>query len=188
MANLRDRTRQNVRGGGVLKLRQLYPSPSDTFVDVGILGGTDLADAHTMVEQKDERGLMIDVMSSGNVATLDTQLKQSGIDEINLINQSRGKYYEAYYPVKLNNGNTQELNVAICKIDPNLKMALKQGERNVPLKIYMLTPATAATRTPTGYNITTDPDGNPVPYVIAENAVALGAPSDAAATVWAAVK
>jgi hypothetical protein len=184
MALVKNRTRINVKGGGLLKLRELSPTASDTFLDAGYLGGTDLDDAHDMVESKDERGFVIDYKSGGEAPVLKSVLKQSGIDEINLLKNAVGKYYEAYYYVKLQNGNIQEINIPLCKIKPgpSLKMAAAT-ERTLDLEIHMLAipGESAIVRAPTDYNI--DPAVNRY-YVLLESATAKGVTTDTAATMW----
>jgi hypothetical protein len=174
----RDRTRFNVKGGGMLKLRQISPAASNTFLDVGYLGGTDFNDTKTNVTQKDEKGIVVNFNESEQEVILKSLLKQTGIDEIGLLKGSTGIYYEAYYSALLTNGNTQELNFPCCKVDASVKLGYKPGDRMLDITIHALAVKAAFVRNPVGYNIAADQA-----YVLVENAVALGAPADTAAAV-----
>ncbi len=178
MALQRSRTRINVKGGGVLKLREISPTQTDTFSDAGYLGGTDLTDEHSILEITEEAGTLVDALSGARKAVIKTTLKQSSIDEINLLKNAVGKYYDLYYYVKLANGSVQELSAIPCKIKPGPVLSFKSAtERVIEVTIYMLAPKASATRTPTAYNVTADE-----PYVFIENASAQNAPTEATTT------
>lgn len=178
MALTKARTRINVKGGGLLKLREISPTQTDAFVDAGYLGGTDLNDEHSMLEIVDEVGNLVDALSGARKAVLTTTLKQTTLDEINLIKNASGKYYDAYYYVKLANTYVQELTAIPCKIKPGPVLTFKSAtERTIQVTIYFLAPKATATRAPTAYNVTVDE-----PYVLIENAAAQGAPTEATST------
>ncbi|MBE3141478.1 MAG: hypothetical protein IMZ53_12960 [Thermoplasmata archaeon] len=185
MANQLDRSRFNVKGGGRVYVRQIYPDPSAgaaTFLDLGVVGGGDFDDAHDMIPIYDGAGNLWDNQSGKQTAVITFDLLQSGLDEINLIRNSGGKFYEVYYPVLLSNGSTQELDAAICKFDQNLKLAFKVGHRTIPLKVYMLVPK-AATIDRTGTIATNYDVANQQPFVLIESATAKGMPEDTAAAL-----
>ncbi|MBE3141477.1 MAG: hypothetical protein IMZ53_12955 [Thermoplasmata archaeon] len=187
MANQLDRGRFNVKGGGRVYLREIHPTPLETavFLDLGVVGGGDLDDAHDMIPIYDGAGNLWDNQSGKQTAVITFELAQSGIDEINLIKDSAGKFFELYYPVLLSNGKYQELVAVLCKIDRNLKLAFKVGHRTIPLKLYMCVPKTASiTRAPTTYNVTLQ-----APFVLVESGstTATGAPTDNADDVKALV-
>lgn len=184
MALARNRTRQDVNGGGILKLREISPTASDTFLDAGYLGGSDLGDEHSIIKWIDEVGNVINAQSGQREAGIKSVLQQSGIDEINLLKNARGKYYDVYYYKKnLESGLIQELSAGICKLKPGPVISMKSNtQRTLALEIYFLAPKAAFTRTPTDYNIVADE-----PYVLIENAVAKGVPTDTAATMAAAI-
>ena len=186
MAVSRDRTRQNAKGGGLLQLRQISPNASNTFLDVGYLGGTDLDDKHETIDAKDETGIYVDLLDGGQVAQIKSVLMQSSIDEINLVKTASGLYFELYYKVNLNNGRIQEINAAICKITPGVTLAYKgQTQRTIAITITLLSPKAAFVRNPVSYNIAADAFGVLPPYVIIENAAGagIGVPVDTAAAV-----
>jgi hypothetical protein len=185
LALARSRIRQDVNGGGILKAREIYPTASDVWLDLGYLGGTDLGDEHSVIKWIDEAGNVINAQSGQREAGIKSILQQSGIDEINLLKNARGKYYDVYYYKKnLETGTIQEISAAICKLKPGPVLSMKSNsQRTLALEIYFLAPKAAFTRTPAGFNVVADE-----PYVIAEQAsVALGAPTDTAATMAATI-
>ena len=188
MALGKQRIRTNVKGGGTLKLRILHPTPVDVFTDVGYLGGTNLDDTRNMVQTMDERGLVIDYEEGSSEPVLKCVLHQSAADEINLVKDADGKYYEAYYVVKTAEGKFQELDIPIVKIKCGAILEFAAAkERTIDLEMHMLAVVTIGatiTRAPTGFNM--DTTVNPY-YVLVENAAAINAPSDAGATVKTAV-
>jgi len=182
MALQKDRIRENVKGGGVLKIREIYPNATNTFSDLGYLNGTDFKDERTENESMDEAGNFINVLTTGQKVTIETVLKQTSIDEINLLKNSEGKYYDLYYSVKLQNGNTQELSIPLCKLKAGVTLSFKPEARTLPLTIYALAPKSDYTRTPTDYNVTVN-----VPYTLIENATAKGVPTDTASALATAI-
>lgn len=187
MALGKNRSRVSVKGGGLLKLRQISPTPSDTFLDVGFLQSTSLDDKYDMMTAKDERGFVIDFVTGGEEPVITAVLLQSTIDEVNLIKNADGIYYEAYYYCKLANGNIQELDIPLCKIKPGPKLDFKAAtERTLSLELHMLSvnAVSTITRAPTDYNM--DPTVNSF-YVLIESATAKNAPSDTASSLKTAV-
>jgi hypothetical protein len=180
----KNRQRINVKGGGTLQIRELSPSPIDSFSDIGYLVSSKLTDEHTMVELSDERGDFIDAKSGGRKVMWETVLKQSGIDEINLLKNAEGKYYNVYYSVATSNGTlTQEISIAIAKIKPGPTLEFKSAtERTITVIIYCLAPADDFTRTPAAFNVVKHE-----PYVITEGAVANDVPTDTASDLAAAL-
>jgi|GEM_PF-5078071 len=183
----RSRIKENAKGGGTLWIRQIYPTASNTFLDLGWLGGTTLDDKQSAIESKDERGDLAIVLFSDHTAMLKTILHQVSQDEIDLVNKisNNGTFYDIYYPVLLESGNTQEISAAICQIKLGVPIEFKSGQRTLPCDIYMLAPGAAFTRTPTDYNVAISPER--LPYVMIENAVAKGKPTDTASTLATAI-
>lgn len=170
--------KRSFTGGGSLYLRQTSSAQVDTFSHAGHLGGTDLNDEHSMIEIIEEKGNLVNAISGQRRAILNTILKQTSIDEINLIKNANGKYYDLYYVVQLGNGNYQELTAIPVKIKPGPVLAFKSNtERTIAVTIYLLAPLAAATRAPVVYNVTANE-----PYVLIENAAAQGAPTEATST------
>ena len=183
----RFRIRENARGGGNLWIRQISPTASNTFLDLGWLGGTTLDDKQTAVESKDERGDLVIVLYSDRTAMLKTILHQVSQDEIDLVNNisNQNVFYDIYYPVVLENGATQEISAGLCQIKMGVPIEYKPGQRTLPCDIYMLAPAAAFTRTPTDYNVVISPER--IPYVMITNTVAKGKPTDTASSLATAI-
>jgi nitrate reductase NapAB chaperone NapD len=183
------RTRENAKGGGNLWIRQISPTASNTFLDVGWLGGTTLDDKQTAVESKDERGDLVIVLYSDRTAMLKTILHQVSQDEIDLVNKlsNNNVFYDVYYSALLENGDIQEISAAICQIKMGVPIEYKSSQRTLPCDIYMLAPAAAFTRTPTAFNVVVSPER--IPYVMTEIvlASAYGKPTDTASSLATAV-
>ena len=182
MSLQKDRNRMNAKGGGDLYIREIYPTPSNTYLSIGYLDSTKLNDKHSMVGDPDEEGQVITKVDGGQDVTLDEILKQSSLDEINLIRNAGGKYYEAYYPCTLKNGNVQELSIPICQIIPDLSMEFKAAtERKIPIQIQCLAPKAAYTRGVTAFNVIKNQ-----PYIMVEGATATFNTSNTEASALAA--
>ena len=183
MALAKARTRINVKGGGTLKIRELSPTASDTFLDVGYVTSDILLDEPSMVDSVDEAGQFIDTKSGAQKVTWKAILKQTSIDEINLLKNAVGKYYDLFYSVVLAGGNTQEFRVWLCKLKPLINLEFSAAkERTLEVEFTALMPKATFTATPTDYNVTAG-----AYYVVIENAVAKGTPTDTAATMATAI-
>jgi hypothetical protein len=185
LALARDRTRQDVNGGGLLKVRQISPTPADPWLDLGFLGGTDFGDEHSIIKWIDEVGNVINAQTGQREAGIKSILYQTSIDEINLLKNARGQYFDVYYYKKnLETGKIQEISACCCKLKPGPVLSMKSNsQRTLALEIYFLAPKAAFTRTPIGFNVVADE-----PYVIAEQAsTPLGAPTDTASSLATAV-
>ena len=164
----KDRNRSNVKGGGDFYIRQIYPTPSNTYLSLGYLDSSKLSDKHSMVGDPDEEGQTIAKNDGGQDVVFTETLKQSGIDEINLIRNAAGVLYEAYYPCTLKNGNVQEISIPICQIIPNLDAEYKGAtERKLTVEIQCLAPKAAYTRGVTAFNVLKNQ-----PYIVVEGAAA----------------
>jgi len=166
MALTRDRKRINVKGGGKLQIRETHPSASDTFLDIGYISKSDFSDEHTMVESVDEQVLYVETKSGAQKVSWVTTIKQTGIDEINLLKNADGKYYELYYYVLLANGNYQELHIPLAKITAGTKLSFgSAAERSLDVTFQALSPKAGYTYSEnTTFNVTAN-----VPYVLVEN-------------------
>lgn len=182
MAISRTRTRINVKGGGKFQLRQISPTPSNTFLDAGYLKSTKIADEFAMADISDAHGDYIEYLPTGEKFIATIELLQTGIDEVNLQKNADGIYYDCYYSVLLANGNTQEWSIPLCKLKVGYVLDMKPGERILGMEMHALAPVGAFTRTPTAFNVVAL-----VPYTLTEGAVANGAPTDTASTLATAV-
>lgn len=180
MSIARTRANINIKGGGILKCRELAPSASDAFLDLGYLGGTDIGDTHNMVDVIDERGLQVEYLDGGNKVVITSSLQQSDIDLINLLRGAGSKLYEFFYQVVLRNTKVQEFNIPLGRIMAGVQLKFAAATpRAIPVEIHGLAVKAAMTRSPVAFNITQDEA-----MVVTENASAQGAPSDTAATVY----
>jgi len=178
MALGKARTSFNVRGGGLLKTRELIPTPSDPWVELGYIQNTQFADEHVMVEAQDERGLMIDWIDGGQGVVISGNLMQSAIDEVNFFKGLSLKYHDLYYYVPLANGQFMEV-VAIGRFKPGFTLAFAAATlRALPFEFHCLPAKIALTRAPTTFNFAINDM-----YVVTQNAAAQNAPTDTAATI-----
>jgi hypothetical protein len=170
MANQKDRERFAVKGGGIAKIKEVASGGAFTTMDfIGYTEETDILIDQDMVEFKDERGFLINLVSSGEMWKVTIQLLQVGIDEINLLKTAANKYFHFYYQAQLRNGNYQEVYIPLCKIMPKVPLNFKPGKRSIPVEIVALMPKGAITSSPADYNVPADAYG-----VIIENAAAKG--------------
>jgi hypothetical protein len=168
MALAKDRKRLNVKGGGALYVRELDPTPTNTYSLLGYLGGSDVADEHQMVESLDETGVLADVSSGSKIFRLKSKLQQSSIDEMDLLRTAENKYFEALYVVPLKNGRYQELSIPLCRINPTINASFAAAtERNIPIELIGLAPKAAYTRGITAFNVVANQS-----YVLVEGAAA----------------
>ena len=180
----RYRTLENAKGGGTLWIRQISPTPSDTFLDIGWIGGTTLDDKQSAIESKDERGDLAIVLYSERICMMKTILHQVGQDEIDLVNKmaNQNTFYDIYYPVTLENTYVQEISACLCQVKMGVPIDYKSGQRTIPCDFYMLAPKGAFTRTPTDWNVVSR-----APYMMLTSATAKGKPSDTASSLATAV-
>lgn len=180
----KNRKRINLRGGGTLQIRELSPSPSDQFVNVGYLASSKLMNEHAIITTTDENGNLVETSSGSRTVRWETVLQQTGADEIDLLRNAEGKYYEAYYAVKTGgNALVQEISLPLCRIKPGPVLEFAAGTgRSLQLTLYALAPKGSAVRSPVAYNI-----GAGEPYILVEGNTANGAPADAAATLATAI-
>lgn len=171
----------SVKGGGLLKVRELSPTPTNSFTDVGYLGESKLIDSYTMIESKDDAGHFVDVKEAGQVVKFESSLLQTSKAEIDFMRLAAAKAFEAYYRVRLNNGNYQEYLFPVCRIIPGQELDFKAGERRIKLTLFALYLPIALTRNPTDYNTAAD-----AYYTVIENASEIGAPVDNATVPAAA--
>jgi hypothetical protein len=170
------RTRINVKGGGDIQIREINPTPSDTFLSLGSVKDVTFIDEYGMVESIDGAGDYIDTKPGSRHAHVTAMLQQSTKEEIDVMKDAAGKHYEIYYTVTLNDGSFQEFVAPICRITPGMNLAFASAtERTIALDIHFLAPFGILTRTPVSYN-TADRE----PYAVSESSSQIGAPSDAA--------
>jgi len=178
------RTRINVKGGDVFKMRQISPTPSDTFVDYGYLTSLEFGDVRDMVESPDAAGNLINANAAGRTVSFTLTLMQTSKEEIDAVAALADKYFDCIYHVQLAVAATyQHLSMVCVKFNPSIQLVFQAGtRREIKLTGYALCPKAAYTRTPTTYNVVAG-----VPYVFLDDAVAATDPSDTAAATATAV-
>jgi len=173
----------NVKGGGLLKTAVLASGGSFAVMDdVGYLDQTDIKFDPGMVQWEDERGFVINALPGTENWTLTTNLMQSSINEISLIQGGWSAYRHFYYYVKLANGNFQEMYLPLCKIISPLEVQYKApNKRILKLEIQVLMPKGLVTVTPAGLSVPDSTYG-----VIVENSAALGQVTTTSGTIYTA--
>ena len=180
----KNRRRINVRGGGTLMLRELSPSPSDTFVDAGYIASSKLIDEHDLITTTDEHGDLVQTSSGSRAVRWETVLQQSGADEIALLRDAAVKYFEAYYTVPTA-GDTlmQEISIPLCRVKPGPVLEFAGGTaRTLQLTLHALAPHASFARTPAAFSV-----AKAEPYILTEASEAHGYPTDGAVDLAAAI-
>lgn len=174
----KNRAKLNFRAGGEFRIREISPTPSDTFISSGYLQSSKFSDKHETAEAIDDAGNYIDIDSIGEKAIFSAKLMQTSKTEIDLKRNASGKYYDLYYVLRTKEGKYQELSSRVCKIIPGFEMEMKPGLRVIDIEVHMLAPRADFVSAPTDYNVTEN-----VPYVLIESVAAKGEPTDTAANV-----
>jgi hypothetical protein len=180
-----DRRRINVKGGGILQVREIDPTPNDNFSSLGFIKSDTFLDEHSMVESIDSKGDQIDNKSGGHAVTWTSVLMQTSKDEIDLMADAEAKYYEVYYRVQLNNGDYQMIVFPVCRIKPGFSLEFQSAtERTIELEIRALAPAIAlAARTPSAEYDTAVWEA----YSLVESSASIAAPTDSASVPQQAI-
>lgn len=184
MALGKSRDRFSNKGGGLVKLAELTSGGALVVMDdAGYVDESGLNIDPKMVQWDDERGFVIQALDAGEEWRFKAKLMQSSIDEINLIKNSRNKYYHMYYKsAALPNGNIQEIYLPLVKIVSVLDLPFKRGEKRlIEVEFLALMPKGAVTVVPAGFNVAADLYG-----VIVENAAALGQVTTLTGTIYTA--
>ena len=161
MALQKDRNRFSNKGGGLLKIKEIASGGSFTSMDdLGYLAESGLNIDPKMVELVDERGFMINSITSGEEWRFKATIMQVSIDEINLLKQAQNKYYHLYYKsATLPNGNVQEIYIPLVKIVNVLELPFKNDKRQLQVEFLALMPKAALTVVPAGLSVVADSYG-----------------------------
>ena len=181
MAGL-DRRQINVKGVRELFLRELDPTPSDIFLSVGHLKSLKFSDGYNMVESINGAGELVDWKEAGQKVVATAELMQTDKAQIDFQRLAAAKYFEGFFAVLLNNGDTQEFSLTLCRLKPGQDLDFKPGERLIMMEFHMLAVFSALTRTPADYNVVVGK-----PYVMIQNTVPKGLPTDTATAVAALI-
>ena len=97
MGLLRDRTRFWPHGLGTVEIRQVSPTPDVDHADIGFIQESTIEDIYETEKRFDEIGNLTNVLEKSHAAAVRTKLMQVGIDEINLIKNSKGMKWSLRY-------------------------------------------------------------------------------------------
>jgi hypothetical protein len=186
MALGKDRTRINVKGGGLFKIEEITSGGVLTSMrDLGFIQSCDFTDVHSMVESVSADGKLLNNQSGGNKPEMSVVLMQTTADEINLLANLQNKLYHVYYQVLLDGPTVryQEIYAPCCRISQGLTLKFASATmRTLEVKVSILWPKTAVTVTPAGLSV---PAGQY--YTIAETATTpLGEVTTATGTIYTA--
>lgn len=167
----------NTKGFGYLLLREIHPTPSNTFLDLGYVESTELSDEPQLITSTDERGFVVAVTESAKVVTLKAVLMQSNTDVIAFMKAASSKWYDVYYYGSTADAQVQEFNFPKCKITGGLKLSFKANTpRNVPIEIHAMPLVTALAADP---GATFDLAADDI-YSFVESASKIGPPTQVA--------
>lgn len=131
----KNRLRSFVRGLGNMQVREREPANDPNFSNVGYLKNTTTTDEPTMVDIMPETGHMIDYKMQSRKTGGNTNLQQTGIDELNLIRQAEGKIYAVRYHGVQDEQGTAFLYYCFetVRLNPTISQNYQPGERLLPL-------------------------------------------------------
>ena len=179
----KDRKRINVKGGGTWLARELAPTPVDGFSDWGVIESFTITTDAGMMDILDAAGNMLEFISGQNRVGLELVLDQSNTDEIALVKAFDGRYYDVFYQVLLQNGDTQSWSFCLCKFAPGVNATFAGStKRTLKLVGVGLAPKAAFTRTPTALNIVIN-----VPFIMVQATSPTATPTDTAASMATAI-
>jgi hypothetical protein len=186
MALGRNRTRINIKGGGLFKIEQIASGGALTSMrDVGFIKSVDFEDAHNMVESVSADGKFLNIQSGGNKPTMTVVLLQTTADEIGLLANLQNLLWHCYYQVLLDGPvvTYQEIYAPCCRITQGLTLKYASAtERTLELKVSILWPKATVTVTPAGLSV---PFGSS--YTVVETATTpLGEVTTATGTIYTA--
>jgi hypothetical protein len=137
MGNTRSRERLSVKGLGKVEAREIAPGNDAAFVDLGYIEETTFKDIIELEKVNDETGAVVNVLEKGRAVSLETNLKEVSINEINFISQAIGKYHAIRYSGMANDTMYQYYCMDQCKIDPSVTRDWK-GSQKLSLNAYVL--------------------------------------------------
>lgn len=184
MALGKNRRRINVKGGGEFLIRELAPTPSDTFLDLGFIESVELNDDNQMVDIADAEGNLLDYLGGLRSLGVKITLAQSSFDELDWLLNTSGKYFDALYNVYLEGlAEWQSWSFPVFKVKPGGALTFAGATKRSPIaECRSVAPKAALVRTPTALNVTAWK-----PVVLYQNAVKVTTPSDTASSVATAL-
>jgi hypothetical protein len=183
MALGKDRSRINVRGGGTLLMRELKPTATDGFSDMGVVESIVLSDESGMIDIPDAEGNALEYLQGSRRVGIEITLAQTSKDEVDFVTNCGGKYYDVFYAVPMEDLTTQSISFCLVKFKPGNQLTFAGStKRTCKLTGVALAPKAAFTRTPTAFNIVKN-----APFVVYQNLTPGATPSDTASSVATAI-
>lgn len=131
----KDRKKIYVNGLGDLLIRELEPSESDYFQNVGYLSGTKITIDKEVQEIWSEDGELIELGVLKEDSVIETALLQRSIDEINIIKDAENKVYAVRYCGNLNGKPYQYYCIEQARVVPKLELNYTVGNNPIPLTL-----------------------------------------------------
>ena len=183
MALGKDRSRINIRGGSTLLIRELKPTATDAFSDLGVVEKIVLTPDMGMIDIPDAEGNMLDYLAGQKRWGIEITMAQSSKDELDFILNCGGKYYDVFYQVTMEDTTTQTWSLCLCKFQPGTPLTFAGSTKRSPMLTGVaLAPKAAFTRNPTSLNIVKN-----VPIVTHQNATPAATPTDTASSMATAI-
>jgi len=136
MALGKSRQRIFVHGLGNCDVRELNPNPANDYSNVGYLQDTLIEQASTTESIIDESGALVDEKVKSLSVNFQTNLMQTGIDEINLIRNSTYKHYAIrYYGNTDVNNRFQYFLIPCAKIIPSWQKKFSPEKQLIAMNV-----------------------------------------------------
>lgn len=139
--------------GCIVKLKSATDYTATEWKPLGYLGGTTFRDNQPSEDNRDERNALIGAFAGDRVNEFQTNLKQSGKDEIDFVTREAavaGKYYAAKYVVDCGADGQQIIVARKVQIVPQVELVYGNQDRVIGITAKILV------------------DGTNLPYVIYE--------------------
>jgi hypothetical protein len=139
MGLLRDRTRFWPHGLGTVEIRQVSPTPDTDHTDIGFIQESTIEDLYELEKRFDEIGNLTNVLEKSHAAAVRTKLMQVGIDEINLIKNSKGmKWSLRYRGISKESGRFQYNAFDQVILNRSLAREFKTGPLTIPFEAFAI--------------------------------------------------
>jgi hypothetical protein len=156
-----NRNRISAKGATSFKIRELYPTPSNTLISLGAIASMQLTDTPDDVDIHDAAGFMIQSIQGNEKVFAVVVLQQTSKEEIDAVRGYRGKQYDMIAHIPLEGTGWQHIRM-YGKITSAIDLPFVAGQkREIKLTLKLLAPKAAFTGTPAGLSFTKN-----VPYVV----------------------
>jgi len=135
----RDRTRFWPHGLGTVEFRQVTPTPDTDHSDIGYIDESTIEDLYELEKRFDETGSLTDVLEKNRAVAVRTKLMQVGLDEINLIKNSKGMRFSLRYRgINKENGRFQYNAFDQVILNRSLAREFKTGPQTIPFEAFAI--------------------------------------------------